>query len=188
MIEFALNLCSPVTNLKALTPEGVSRITGLAFRRAEQISDLPEAPGAYLWAADWTGPCLYFGAAAGTRGLRHRVGNEFRWQAQYRQVLDRYDPLESEAVTEVPLVRIAAELHLRCYVAEAIPAVWNVDDASLQVPATALEWERFIQEASAVVTGHRGVIGGGAWESKAGSLGDRMQAVAIARLRDLRAG
>lgn len=66
-------------------------------------------------------------------------------------------------------MRIVGDLSLKCFVAEAQPAAWTVLDAVAQVPATTHEWERFIQEASALITGHRSIIGGGTWENKAGS-------------------
>lgn len=185
-MDFA-DFISPVPNLNGVSPEGIEHITELGFRRVESMEDLPREPGAYLWAAHWSAPTMYIGSAAGAKGLRQRVGNELRWQAEHLLALENGDPYETEAVTQVPLVRIVAEHGLVCFAAVAQEASWTVSDSDLQLPAGAKEWERFIQEAHALITGHRSVLGGGAWENKADSLGDRMQETALARLRNLRA-
>lgn len=175
--------CAPVGPLMALTPDAVARISGLDFVPVKDRDDLPAEPGVYLWATDWAGPCFYFGSGAGASGLRGRVGNEFRWVREYLDWMAKGDPFETEAVTQVPLVRVVADLKLKCFAAAAAPASWESEH---QAPSSAVEWERFVQETSALLTGHRSIIGGGAWENKVGGLGDRMQKVALARLRALR--
>lgn len=187
MSDFIDGFCAPVGPLKALTPAGVSRITGLEFRRVDTNAELPPAPGPYVWASSWEGPSFYFGSGSGGKGLRGRVGNEFRWRREYLEWLAEGDPFDTGAVTQVPLVRVVSELGLTCFAAEARVAPWVAAlDGTAQAPETAQEWERFVQEASALLTGHRSIIGGGAWENKNGTLGDRMQAAALTRLRHLR--
>lgn len=185
MTAFIDSVTAPVGRLRALTPAGIDQITELHLRPVQNRAELPLSPGPYVWAESWEGAAFYFGSASGARGLAHRVGNEMRWKAEHLSWLGSEDPFTSGAAMEVPLIRTISELDLTCFIAEARPATWSVHDGSLQTPVTAQEWERFIQETSSLLTGHRSLVGGGAWENKAGQLGERMQEIALHRIREL---
>lgn len=74
------------------------------------------------------------------------------------------------------------------YYAVAKPAPWSVDRNTILPPESALECETFISTLSLLVTGHRGLIGGGAWESKSGTIGQLITDLAWDRLVDLQSG
>ncbi len=166
----------------------LSRLSALEWIKID--TDIPQSRGVYGLVHPLSGATLYFGAARGQNGLARRVGNEHRWVREHVAALARdlksgKPLLDSTTSDEVPVVRIAAELGLDTWAAETRPAAWAYRD--VQSPAEPLEWESFLREASRILTGHRGVIGGGGWESKANSLGDRMAATAYRRLSALRA-
>lgn len=178
-----------------LTPAAVELITGLAFVEHDSVATLTAERGAYLWALGRTEAVIYTGAASGRGGFRQRVGNEFAWREDARANANagrhaKVDLLDSGYTDWVPLVRGITERPVRAYTAAASPANWTVSGLGtngepLQTPATPSEWESFILGLSWILTGHRSLLGGGAWEPKVGSLNYRMHDTALARLRDL---
>lgn len=192
-------LVTATAHVPALTPVGVKLITGLSWTQITDPTDLPRMEGIYLWAEAADGPIHYHGRAAGGDGLARRVGNEIRWQAEHSAQVAEYRAesgddvslLDSWAIEQVPLVRVAAARGLTGFFAVAQRAPWRVegnrDAPDPQLPSSAHEWESFVGEVSRMLLGHRGLLGGGAWENKRASLADRMAQVAWLRLRQLAA-
>jgi hypothetical protein len=55
----------------------------------------------------------------------------------------------------------------------------------LEPPTTAAKWESFLLEASHPAAGHRGILGGGAWETKYATLAERMCTVTWDRICEM---
>jgi len=72
------------------------------------------------------------------------------------------------------------------WVAPAMDPPWSFrTDEDDDLPTTALGWECFISELSHLTAGRRSLLGGGAWESKRGTLGAKMERVAWSRLQQV---
>lgn len=202
-----MQFTAPAT-VPCLTIAGLEVLTGLSFTDpTEQVGDalrydtpgalsdparaaaaddalpvvrasIPADPGIYAWAGDRAAPIVYHGRGVGGRGLRGRLGNELSWGLGYATaVAVDADPVRNvEVGGEVPLVRLASGGGLRPFYLVEQPAPWA------DGPSSASEWEAFVSEASRIITGHRSLVGGGAWEAKAGSVGDRMWTAAQQRL------
>lgn len=179
---------SPVQT-RALTLDAVQVLTGLTWVQVD--FDHPQIPverGVYVWVDSEQPHALrYHGSGSGAGGLRGRLSGQLRWRASHiaRCAVDANDIDQQtafERAAEVPAVQQAAGDRL-LYFAVAEPAPWTlVNNRGILPPAGSLEWEHFISALSLLVAGHRGVIGGGAWESKFDTLGDRMTDLAWDRL------
>lgn len=173
---------------RALTLSAVRSTTGLDWKKVD--SDDPvimEDEGVYVWIDPETDGMFYNGS--GSAGLNVRLGNQLRWR---KKQLDRLSLYRKQGhwkqawdfASEVPAVRSIAERGLVCWHAAAQPASWvpQIDD---DAPETALEWEAFIMEVSHLAVGHRGIIGGGAWDSKRKTLANRMLPIAWDRMTEV---
>ena len=191
------NEFSGAVQVKALTLSAVQRITGLDWNRVEidapaAKSTIPTETGVYLWVNPEAPQCLrYHGSGTGADGLRGRLSGQLTWRSKQLARQKRFRDDDQwvhgwERAEEVPVVRAVAEDRLELWTAVARPATWCVpswaEPSGLQPPENALEWETFISEASRLAVGHRGIVGGGAWENKRNTLGDRMCHVAWYRL------
>lgn len=206
-----LNSLSVDAAVRCLTVTGLEIVTGLTFtdptepygdtlvhrdpaaltnpesaRAADEAlaavkAAIPATPGVYVWADSRTAPIVYHGRGAGGRGLRNRLGNEIGWGLGYasRAAEDPDAVRNVDVGGEVPLVRMASGAGRRPYYLVEQPALWPGG------PTSAAEWEAFISGVSQIVCGHRGLVGGGAWEAKAGSIPDLMWYVARDRLETL---
>lgn len=186
-------LSTPV-QARAVTFDTVELATGLAWEQVNLNAPLiPKAPGVYVWVdAVPTLPLRYHGSGSGTNGLQRRLSDQLRWRGNQRKRLE-VDPSslsEQEAYDlsrEVPAVQQAAgDRLLFCAVAE--PASWSVERNEIAPPREARQWESFISAVSLHVTGHRGLIGGGAWESKGETIDHLMTDLAWDRLVDVNNG
>lgn len=179
----------PVTT-RALTLSAVQLTTGLDWKMID-----PDAPviledtGVYVWIDPETGGMFYNGSGSGSTGLNARLSNQLRWRQNQLDRLDLYREQGHwrqawDLASEVPAVRAIAERGLVCWHASAQPASWvpQIDDVA---PETALEWEAFIMEVSHLAVGHRGIIGGGAWDAKRKSLANRMLPIAWDRMTEV---
>lgn len=186
-------LSTPVP-MEALTLEAVRQATGLDWVQVDLAApELPAEQGVYAW-ADAADPnaLWYHGSGSGQGGLRARLTNQLRWRTNQRTraMADPASLSEQDAfdlAREVPAVQQAAK-ERQLHYAIAKPAPWTVERSEIVPPAGALEWEAFISAVSLLITGHRGLVGGGAWESKAGTIGHRMTDLAWDRLVDLQGG
>lgn len=188
------NSFSTSVQMTALTLDALVRATGLEWIKVDlKLPQLPTAPGVYVWVdAVYPQPLWYHGSGSGKGGLRARLSNQLRWRAGQlaRTTSDLSTLSEQKAydlAREVPAVQQAAMGH-DLYYAIAKPAPWSVERNTILPPEGALEWEAFISALSLLVTGHRGLIGGGAWESKSGTIGQLMTDLAWDRLIDLQRG
>lgn len=134
----------------------------------------------------------YHGSGSGKSGLHGRLSNQLRWRANQRSRIELNPKMLSEQdaydlAREVPAVQQAADDRLLFY-AIAETASWSVERNEIMPPRGALEWESFISAMSLLATGHRSLIGGGAWESKAGTIDQLMTDLAWDRLVDLQDG
>lgn len=179
---------------QALTLDAIQRATGLTWVQVDL--DAPELPvdhGVYAWVDARPPHALwYHGSGSSSGGLRKRLADQMRWRANQRTraAADPGTLSEQDAydlAREVPAVQQAAQ-ERQLHYAIAEPASWSVERSEIAPPAGALEWESFISALSLLVTGHRGVIGGGAWESKVGTIGHLMTDLAWDRLVDLQGG
>lgn len=180
-------------SIPTISLDAIRELTDLAWVQVDRDAGsaaLPSDAGVYVFADD-NGAIFYIGKADGRAGLRRRVGNYAAWIANHNQRINQFfaDPSEENgwrAAYESPTIRVAAERDLTTWYAVAKPATWQPvydgDGIEIPLPASAVEWEAFLREVSHMVCGHRGLIGSGAWESKAGSLADRMEKIAWARL------
>ncbi|WP_278262840.1 hypothetical protein [Nocardia sp. AG03] len=170
----------------------VRELTQLHWRKVTEPVEIPAAGGVYAWVDPATDLVHYHGSGSGAAGLRKRLGDQLRWQAAQRQRIadaERLDEIDSwfRVVIESPAIRLAAEGAFDLWIAVAREPEWSLgteEDANL--PTSPLGWESFIYECSHLVTGRRSLLGGGAWESKPGSLGYVMERVAWSRLRQVR--
>lgn len=173
--------------VKGLTLEAVRTLTGLTWVRVDQKRDIPVERGVYGW-FDPTPPnvMVYHGSGSGAGGLYSRLANQFRWRSNQGDRLRAFqaDPTEDngyDLAVESPAIREYTERGLVLYTAVAAPAAWGVP-SGLAAPGNAIEWETFLYSASHLATGRRSILGGGAWESKSGSLADHMASVAWDRM------
>jgi hypothetical protein len=179
--------------VECLTPQAVQKLTGLDWQHIETKQDASQKPGIYVWAASEASPIVYHGRAVGKSGLRGRLANELRWQAEHRELYDKTrengaDVLGWNVTQEVPMVQGVVHHQAKCWAAVATTAPWpNWQWKDADAPSTAQEWESFISECSRILAGHRGLLGGGAWESKSGTVASRMASSAWARIHDLHA-
>lgn len=180
---------------RALTLDAVRQATGLTWIEVDLgAPQIPTAQGVYAWVgADAPHALWYHGSGTGKGGLRVRLSNQLRWRANQQAYTSRDQSTltEQEAwdlAREVPAVQQAAIAGQRLMYAIAEPATWSVERSDITPPQGALEWESFISALSLLVTGHRGLVGGGAWESKSGSIGQLMTELAWDRLVDVRGG
>jgi len=179
---------------QVLAFEAVRLTTGLEWIQVDlDTPQLPQAPGVYAW-VDAAAPngLRYHGNGSGKGGLHRRLTDQLRWRANQRHRLgvDERSLTEQDAydlAREVPAVQQAAgDRHLHYAIAE--PASWSIDRSDIVPPREAREWESFISAVSLLVTGHRGLVGGGAWESKAGTIDQLMTDLAWDRLVDVSGG
>lgn len=184
---------APVST-RALTLEAIREVTGLTWVQVNPAMPvLPVEQGVYAWFdAEMPHAMWYHGSGTGKSGLRGRLLNQLRWRRNQidRASADQTALSEQEAfdlAREVPAVQQAAQGRQLHY-AIAEPAPWSIERSELTPPRGALEWESFLSSLSLLVTGHRGLVGGGAWESRVGTLGDRMTDMAWDRLVDLQGG
>lgn len=180
---------------RALTLEAVRQATALDWIEVDLDAPLiPSTQGVYAWVgADAPHPLSYHGSGSGKGGLQARLSNQLRWRANQQTYTSRDASTltEQEAwdmAREVPAVQQAAAEGRRLFYAIAEPASWSVERSEISPPAGALEWESFISALSLLVTGHRGLVGGGAWESKTGTIGQLMTNLAWGRLIDVQNG
>lgn len=174
-----------------LTPLAVRALTGLDWKRATTPLEIPRRQGVYVWAKSETSAVIYHGKADARKdGLFGRAGNEMKWRDKFQSNRDASvasggDPLDWSLTSWVPMVQGAVRHQADCWYAVTEPAQWE-DWAYEDVPpADPREWEAFISECSRLIAGHRGLLGGGAWESRPDSVGGRMARVAWARIKDL---
>lgn len=182
-------LSAPVT-IRGITLSAVQSTTGLDWKPIDPDNPVVmEAEGVYVWIDPKTNVMFYHGS--GSQGLNVRLGNQLRWRKKQLARVALYLKEKHwrqawDYASEVPAVRTIAERGLVCWHAAAQPANWvpQVDDAA---PESALEWEAFISEVSHLAVGHRGIIGGGAWDSKRGTLANRMMPIAWDRMTEVTA-
>lgn len=178
---------------RVLSLDTIRRTTGLDWSEIDlEAPHLPTEEGVYAW-VDQSAPhgLRYHGRGIGKNGLRGRLSNQLRWAAAQRARLADGPGTEQQAydlASELPAVQQAADGHAALYVAVTRPAPWTVERNTIAPPRGAIEWEAFISAVSLLVTGHRGLVGGGAWEDKAGSVGDQMTDLAWDRLLDVNDG
>lgn len=186
-------LSTPVET-RAVTLDAIRRITGLDWDQVDLTApQIPYAPGVYLW-VDAAAPhaLRYHGSGTGKGCLHDRLSKQLAWRTNQRRRLaaDPNSLTEEDAYelsAEVPAVHQAAgNRELFCAIAQ--PARWSIERSQIDPPNTALEWEAFISAVSLHVADHRGLVGGGAWESKAGTLGHLMTDLAWDRLVDVNGG
>lgn len=174
----------------SLRLESLIEITGLSWSRYKGPSDLPLGEGVYGWFTPAVPQVLmYHGRGIGTAGLSKRAGDELRFASYQRARLEAFEETRNNdtgwaVANEVPVIRQIAERGLELWFAPAHTAPWSFSNGH-QLPSSAIEWESFISAVSHLVTGLRSIIGGGAWESKAGSLARSMCETAWARLYEL---
>ncbi|MFZ2242990.1 MAG: hypothetical protein WAV90_26115 [Gordonia amarae] len=175
-------------HVPAITFEAVKLATGLDWFEVTSKDQLPKAPGVYCWVDPETDLVHYHGAGEGASGLWTRLGNQLRFRTYQR---DRIAAAETEddmfwVLAESPAIRMAAETNVHPWAAVAREPEWRLDDVDDDaLPSSARGWESFIYECSHLVAGRRSLLGGGAWESKHGSLGSVMENVAWSRLRNI---
>lgn len=178
-----------------LTLEAVRQATALPWIEVDlDAPEIPADPGVYLWVdAAAPHPLRYHGSGSGTGGLRARLYSQIRWRSNQLgrlavepQTLDERGAYD--LARESPAIQQAADDRRRLFYAIAQPASWSVEGNDIAPPDGALQWEAFISAVSLLVTGHRGLIGGGAWESKKASLGELMTELAWGRLVDVQDG
>ena len=197
----ALAFSTPVQT-QALTLEAVIKTTGLTWVQVDlDDPQIPTDQGVYVWVDEDAPHALrYHGSGSGKNGLRGRLVNQLRWRKFQRDRREFFQRVRSglaalagseqriyELASEVPAVQQAADGR-QLYYAIAKPAPWSVERNEIAPPQGSLEWEAFISAVSLLVVGHRGLIGGGAWEYKAGTVGARMQNLTWDRLVDLNRG
>lgn len=175
----------------ALRFSKVRDLTELEWFRASSVEELPLEPGVYAWVDPDTDTVHYHGSGNGADGLRGRLRNQLRWQTSQRDRIARAKATDDidywyRVAIESPAIRLAAESNVELWVAVAAKPAWTLGtEEDAQLPSTALGWESFIYECSHLVTGRRSLLGGGAWESKPGTLGWHMERVAWSRLRQV---
>lgn len=186
-----LQWSAPIT-VNCLTPQAVFALTGLDWHLAESASTLPTEQGVYVWAQSETSPIIYHGSASAQSGLRRRLGNEMRWCDEYLAELagndvDNSDPYGLRMADWVPMIRGAVDHRAKAWYAVARPCPWadTAREVDADAPTSAREWEAFISECSRLITGHRSLLGGGAWNASRQSVEWRIGACAMQRVRDL---
>lgn len=179
---------------RALTLDAIRLATGLSWIQVDlAFPELPSDQGVYVWVETAPPHALwYHGSGSGNGGLRRRLADQLRWRSNQvarlsagLNVLSEQDAWD--LAREVPAVQQSAREHLLFY-AVARPASWAIPRSTITPPTSALQWESFISALSLLATGHRGLVGGGAWESKAGTVADLMTELAWDRLVDLQGG
>lgn len=174
----------------AIRFEAMRDLTALDWRKVDDPSAIPNERGVYAW-VDSEGLVRYHGSGRGAGGVRGRLRNQLTWRRQQRERIvaaEREDDIDLwfRAAIESPAIRLTAETDCVLWVAVAAEPTWSlgtVEDEDL--PRTALGWETFISEVSHLTTGRRSLLGGGAWESKPGTLGAKMERVAWSRLQQV---
>jgi hypothetical protein len=185
---------SAPTQVRGLTLEAIRLATGLAWVQVDLADpQIPTEKGVYVW-VDGVPPhaLRYHGSGSGKGGLRARLSNQLRWRTNQRtrRAMDPRALTQREAfnlASEVPAVQQGAE-DRQLYYAVAETAPWSVERNRIEPPSSALEWEHFISAASLLAAGHRGIVGGSAWEDKVGTLGYFMTDIAWDRLVDVNGG
>lgn len=179
---------------RAVTLAAVQLTTDLEWTQVDlDAPRVPRAPGVYAW-VDAAAPhaLRYHGSGSGSGGLYRRLSDQLRWRSNQRMRLAMEPSSLSEQdaydlAREVPAVQQAAGDRL-LFCAVAGPASWSVERNEIEPPCEARQWESFISAVSLHVAGHRGLIGGGAWESKAGTIDQLMTDLAWDRLVDVSSG
>lgn len=185
---------STPANVRAITLDAVRVTTGLEWIQVDFSAPvIPHAPGVYVW-VDTAEPhaLRYHGSGSGAKGLWGRLSGQLRWRSNQRHRLERDLQSLSEQdaydlAREVPAVQQAAG-DRRLFYAVAKPAPWTVGRNEIVPPSEARQWESFISAISLHVVGHRGLVGGGAWESKVGTIDQLMTNLAWDRLVDVNGG
>ena len=178
---------------RAVTLAAIVLSTGLTWIQVD-LDDprIPVEPGVYVW-VDRDPPHALWYHGNGSTGLRGRLLTQLRWRAAQRAGLEARRGAHAVAMTEQHAFDLARELPAvqqsvngrDLYCAVARPAPWSVERSDIEPPSSAVEWEFFISAVSLLTVGHRGVIGGGAWETKGGTLGALMTDLAWDRLVDV---
>lgn len=176
---------------RAITLDAVQKTTGLEWVPIDfDDPKIPAEQGVYVWVESAPPHALwYHGSGSGNGGLRQRLAAQLRWRAnQSARLSVDLDSLSEQdsydLAREVPAVQQAAKGRLLHY-AIAGPAPWSVERNEIEPPQNALEWESFISAVSLLTVGHRSIVGGGAWESKTGTIGHLMTDLAWDRLCDV---
>lgn len=179
---------------RAITLDAVRMATDLEWTQVDFAApEIPSVPGVYVWVDAMAPHALrYHGCAQGAAGLHRRLSNQLRWRADHLIRQAEVSSLGEQAAydlsREVPAVQQAAGDDRLLFVAVAKPASWSISRNVIAPPCKAREWESFISALSLHVAGHRGLIGGGAWESKANTLDALMTDLAWDRLADVSNG
>ncbi|GAA2375819.1 hypothetical protein [Gordonia cholesterolivorans] len=174
----------------AIRFEAVRDLTQLDWRKVDDASEIPTEPGVYAW-VDQDGFVRYHGSGRGAAGIHGRLRNQLSWRQNQRNRIaaaEKDDDIDEwfRAAIESPAIRLTAEIDCDLWVAVATDSSWELGtDEDDDLPTTALGWESFISELSHLTTGRRSLLGGGAWESKRGTLGDTMERVAWSRLQQV---
>lgn len=177
--------------VSGLTLAAVSELTKLDWFRVSSADEVPLDPGVYAWVDPVSDVVHYHGSGRGAKGLRGRLSGQLQWLVNQRERITSAEASGDiddwfRVVIESPAIRLAAESNVELWVALAHEPAWNFGtDEDDDRPSTALGWESFIYECSHLVTGRRSLLGGGAWESKPGTLGFVMASVAWSRLRQV---
>ncbi|MDI9928673.1 hypothetical protein [Rhodococcus sp. IEGM 1341] len=177
--------------VRGLTFTAVSELTKLDWFQAASVDELPIERGVYAWVNPATDIVHYHGSGSGASGLQGRLRGQLLWRVNQ---LKRINFAEASGdiddwfrvMSESPAIRLTAESSMELWVAVADEPNWTLGtEEDAYRPSTALSWESFIYECSHLVTGRRSLLGGGAWESKPGTLGFVMERVAWSRLRQV---
>jgi hypothetical protein len=161
---------------RSLTVAALRSITGLDLQEVQDRRHIPAGPGVYVWAAGVHCGVWYVGSGSGWNGLWSRLGTWFRHLETIYERNIGPDPLaEDGAAFWVPAIRTAYLEELKCYASV-------VDEGSAH---SAKEWEARIQQANQIASGNVSVLGGSAWENKAGSLAQMAETWAWERLREM---
>ena len=174
----------------AIRFEAVQDLTALDWRKVDDPSEIPSEPGVYAW-VDTEGFVRYHGSGRGAAGLHGRLRNQLSWRRNQRERIaaaETDDDVDRwfRAAIESPAIRLTAETDCELWVAVAMDPPWVLGTAEDDdLPTTALGWETFISELSHLTTGRRSLLGGGAWESKPGTLGEKMERVAWSRVQQV---
>ncbi|GAA3020510.1 hypothetical protein [Microbacterium dextranolyticum] len=177
--------------IRAITVDAIREITALEWTRIEARSEIPNAPGVYVWATrEAPHAVVYIGSASSAVGLSDRVGEEIGWRNDHgievgKDAL-RDEPASMVVLARAPFVRVAFEDDLIVFVAETAQPQWSLDKTAVALPETPEQWEGFLTACAHIVSGRRASIGGGAWNQKATTVAEQMFPAAWARLHDLK--